>query len=59
LRFGPLSQPSRAIVHLCAEHLGEVEAPDERSAIKKAAEEFNIPPERQDRISVRKLDKKK
>jgi hypothetical protein len=28
-----------------AEHLGEVEAPDERSAIKKAAEEFHIPPD--------------
>ena len=37
-----------------AEHLCEVEAPDERSAIKKAAEEFAIPPARQNRISVRK-----
>jgi hypothetical protein len=34
-----------------------VEAPDERSAINNAAEVFDIPPERQNRISVRKLGK--
>ena len=37
-----------------AEHLGEVEPADEKAAIKKAAGEFHIPPERQNRISVRK-----
>ena len=31
----------------------EVDAPDEQAAIKRAAEVFDIPPERQDRISVR------
>jgi hypothetical protein len=30
-----------------AEHLGEVDAPDEQAAIKRAAEVFDIPPERQ------------
>jgi hypothetical protein len=40
-----------------AEHLGEVEAPDERSAIKKAAEVFDIPPERQNRMTVTKITK--
>jgi hypothetical protein len=41
-----------------AEHLGTVEAPNEQAAIKKAAEMFDIPPERQNRISVRKLESK-
>jgi hypothetical protein len=40
-----------------AEHLGEVDAPDEQAAIKRAAEVFDIPPERQNRISVRKIGK--
>ena len=40
-----------------AEHLGEVDAPDEQAAIKRAAKVFDIPPERQNRISVRKLGK--
>ena len=30
-----------------------MDAPDEQAAIKRAAEVFDIPPERQDRISVR------
>jgi hypothetical protein len=38
--------------------LGTVEAPDEKSAIAKAAAEFNIPPERRNRIAVTKLDRK-
>ena len=46
------------IIRKRAEHLGEVEAADERSAIEKAAEVFDIPPERQNRISVRKITKK-
>jgi hypothetical protein len=35
------------IIRKRAEHLGEVDAPDERSAIKREAEVFDIPPERQ------------
>jgi hypothetical protein len=42
-----------------AEHLGTVEAPNEQAAIAKAAEEFEIGPERRNRISVRKLDNKR
>jgi hypothetical protein len=38
--------------------LGTVEAPDEKSAIAKAAEYFNIPPARQNRIVVTKLDER-
>ena len=45
------------ILRMRAEHLGEVDAPDEHSAIKRAAEVFDIPPERQNRISGRKLGK--
>jgi hypothetical protein len=39
--------------------LGTVEAPDEKSAIAKAAEEFNITPARQNKIVVTKLGDKK
>jgi hypothetical protein len=35
------------IIRKRAEHLGEVDAPDEQAAIKRAAEVFDIPPERQ------------
>jgi hypothetical protein len=45
------------IIRKRAEHLGEVDAPDEAAAIKRAAEVFDIPPERQNRISVRRLTK--
>ena len=45
------------IIRKRAEHLGEVDAPDEQAAIKRAAEVFDIPVERQNRISVRKLGK--
>ena len=34
------------IIRKRAEHLGEVDAPDEQAAIKRAAEVFDIPPER-------------
>jgi 1,2-phenylacetyl-CoA epoxidase PaaB subunit len=44
------------IIRKRAEHLGTVKAPNERAAIKKAAERFDIGPE--NRISVTKLDKK-
>ena len=45
------------IIRKRAEHMGEVDAPDEQAAIKRAAEVFDIPPERQNRISVRKISK--
>jgi hypothetical protein len=38
--------------------LGTVEAPDEKSAIAKAAKEFNIPPARQNKIVVTKIGSK-
>jgi hypothetical protein len=47
------------IIRKRAEHLGIVEARDEAEVIKKAAEMYNIPPERQNRISVRKVDNKR
>jgi len=42
------------IIRKRAWHLGE---PDEQAAIKRAAEVFGIPPERQNRISVRRIGK--
>lgn len=39
--------------------LGTVEAPDERSAVAKAAEEFNITPARRNKIAVVKLEDRK
>jgi hypothetical protein len=38
-----------------AEHLGTVEADTEKEAIAKAAKAFDIPPERQNRITVTKM----
>jgi hypothetical protein len=40
------------------EHLGVVEAANEKEAIAKAAKEFAVPPERQNRIVVEKLSKR-
>jgi hypothetical protein len=34
--------------------LGQVGAPDEETAIKKAIEEFNVPPELQKRLLARR-----
>ena len=45
------------IIRKRAEHLGTVEAANERQAIEKAAKEFEIPPERQNRIVVEKVSK--
>jgi hypothetical protein len=45
------------IIRKRAEHLGEVDAPDEEAAITRAAEVFDIPVERQNRISVRRIGK--
>jgi hypothetical protein len=42
-----------------AEHLGTVEAANEQDAIEKAAKQFDIPPERQNRIAVKRLSKSK
>ena len=40
-----------------AEHLGIVEAKDEAEAIKKAADMYDIPPERRNRITVRQVNR--
>ena len=40
-----------------AEHLGAVEAATEKEAIEKAAERFEIPPERRNRIAVQRMGK--
>jgi hypothetical protein len=42
-----------------AEHLGTVEAANEKEAIEKAAKEFGIAPERRNRIVVEKVSKSK
>jgi hypothetical protein len=47
------------IVRKCAEHLGTVEAATEKEAIEKAAERFEIPPERRNRIVVQRMGKDK
>ena len=41
------------------EHLGTVEAATEKEAVEKAAKQFDIPPERQNRIAVQKMSKSK
>jgi hypothetical protein len=40
-----------------ANTLGTVEAASEKEAIEKAAERFEIPPERRNRIAVQKISK--
>lgn len=40
------------------EHLGTVDAPDEKNAIAKAAEQFNIPPALRTKIVVQKISEK-
>jgi hypothetical protein len=47
------------IVRKRAEHLGTVEAANAQEAKKIAAREFDIPPERQNRITVEKISKDK
>jgi hypothetical protein len=39
------------------EHLGTIEAPDQREAFRLAIEQFEIPIERQNRLFVVKIDK--
>lgn len=41
------------------ENLGVIDAPDERSAVAKAAQVFNMEQERQNKIVVTKLDGKR
>jgi hypothetical protein len=43
------------IIRKRAEHLGTVEAATEKEAIEKAAERFEIPPDRRNRIAVQKI----
>jgi hypothetical protein len=45
------------IIRHRAERLGTVEAANANEAIKIAANEFDIPPERQNRIVVQKMSK--
>jgi hypothetical protein len=45
------------IIRKRAERLGSIEAANEKEAIEKAAKEFDIPPERQNRIVVQKMSK--
>ena len=47
------------IIRKRAERLGTIEAANEKEAIEKAAEEFDIPPERQNRIVVQRMSKNK
>jgi hypothetical protein len=47
------------IIRKRAEHLGTVEAANAQEAVKIAAERFDIPPERQNRIAVEKVSKNK
>ena len=47
------------IIRNRAEHLGTVDAATEKEAIEKAAERFEIPTERRNRIAVQKMTKDK
>jgi hypothetical protein len=47
------------IIRKRAERLGIIEAANEKEAIEKAAKEFDIPPERQNRITVERMTKNK
>ena len=47
------------IIRKRAEHFGTVEAANSNEAIKIAAKQFDIPPERQNRIAVEKVSKSK
>jgi hypothetical protein len=47
------------IIRKRAERPGTIEAANEKEAIEKAAKEFDIPPERQNRIVVEKVSKSK
>jgi hypothetical protein len=46
------------IIRKRAEHLGTVEAFNEKDAIEKAAKEFDIPPERRNRLVAQKIGAK-
>jgi HEPN domain-containing protein len=51
--------PAVDIIRKRVEHLGTIEAANAEEAIKIAAKEFDIPPERQNRITVEKVSKSK
>ena len=44
------------IIRKRAEHLGTVEAPDEKAAVKEAAAQFHIPGPLRNRLVVKKFD---
>ena len=46
------------IIRKRAEHLGTIEAASEREALEKAAKEFDIPPERRNRLVAQKIGAK-
>ena len=46
------------IIRKRAEHLGTIEAASEREALEKAAKEFDIPPERRNRLVEQKIGAK-
>jgi hypothetical protein len=46
------------IIRNRAEHLGTVEAADDKEAIEKAVKQFDIPPERKSRIVVQRLSRR-
>jgi hypothetical protein len=43
------------IIRKRAEHLGTIEAANEKEALTKAAKEFDIPPERRNRLVAQKI----
>jgi hypothetical protein len=45
------------IIRAHAEHLGTVEAANDKEAIDKAVIQFDIPPERKDRIVVQRVSR--
>jgi len=49
---------SVSVIRKKAEQLGTVSAPDEKTAIELAAEEFKIPPERRNRIVITKISER-
>ena len=47
------------IIRKRAEHLGTVDAATEKEAVEKAAERFDISPDRRNRVAVQKMGKEK
>jgi hypothetical protein len=64
--FGPVEKAQALmprwrvdILRKRAEHLGTVEAATQKEAFEKAAERFEMPPERSNRIAVQKMGMEK